>query len=199
MADVNQNDVVTVAVRAEDQGTEDVVNVYDMQMTSATGLTAGAALSDLEDWITLVYNIAKNIQSIYLLYRDFAAYNRTQGTVLGGASITVPANGAGTGSQLPSGNAMLLSFPTNVSRVVGRKYLGGIPSGLLDLDGTLNAATVTSLISIANTIRAPYTGTNGDWQYGVWRAATSQLVIPQSSVITDVVAYQRRRRAGRGS
>jgi len=199
MADVNANDIVTVAVRAEDQGTEDVVNVYDLELTSVTGLTAAQALSDLEDWVELICLILDGIQTIRYIYRELTAYNRTQSTLLGGATITNPPSGIGTGNSLPSGNAGLISFPTNIARVVGRKYIGGFAVGSVDADGTLSSATTSVLLSAGNTIRAPYTGTNGSWQYGVWRSATNSLVVPLGTIVTDVMAYQRRRRAGRGS
>lgn len=199
MADVNQGDIVRIAVRAEIQGTEDHVNVYDMVKTDASGQDAASALSDLEDWVELVYLILRAIQTTALIYRELTAYNTTQQTVLGAVTITTPSSGTRVEDDIPPGNAAMISFPTTVGKVIGRKYFGGLGKGTIDPDGSLTASIITTLISTANAIRAPFVGTTGEWHYGVVRSLTGQHLIPTASVIVDTVSYQRRRRTGRGS
>lgn len=195
----NQWDVVTLAVRAEYQGIEDIVNVYDLQKTDATPADDASVLSDLEDWINLVYNLVAVFQTVRTLYREFKAYNKTQGTVIGTASITSPAAGTSGGQDQPGGVAALISFPTAYGRITGRKYIGGLVDTILTTEGTILSGSVAGLVSIGNTIRAPYSGTTSQWQYGIVRSIDNTFHVPTGTLVTNVCAYQRRRKRGRGS
>ena len=194
-----QNDVVTIAVRAEFRGTEDVINVFDLKKTDAVAADDASILSDLEDWVNLVFSLIAAAQTIQTLYRELTAYNRTTSQVIGATTIVTPSAGSIVGDDLPPGNASLLAFPTVSGRTVGRKYLGGLAVSTLDADGAFTAASVAAFVTIANTIRAPYAGTTSAWQYGIVRRLDGQFFAPTGSVVGDVVSYQRRRRTGRGS
>jgi len=196
---VSQSQVVTVAARAEQNGVEDIVNVFDLQKTDAGTIDNTATLSDMEDWIEGLYLILRVLQLATTVYREIKVYNRSLGTVIGTMSITNPSAGSASGSDLPPGAAGLISFPTEVGKVIGRKYIGGLSTGLLDTDGTMLSFAVTNLVNAGNYMRASYVGTNGSWQYGVWDKNSAILRVPIATIVTDVFAYQRRRKTGRGS
>jgi len=196
---VSQSQVVTVAARAEQNGVEDIVNVFDLQKTDAGTIDNTATLSDVEDWIEGLYLILRVLQLATTVYREIKVYNRSLGTVIGTVSITNPSAGSASGSDLPPGAAGLISFPTEVGKVIGRKYIGGLSTGLLDTDGTMLSFAVTNLVNAGNYMRASYVGTNGSWQYGVWDKNSAILRVPIATIVTDVFAYQRRRKTGRGS
>jgi len=196
---VSQSQVVTVAARAEQNGVEDIVNVFDLQKTDAGTIDNTATLSDIEDWIEGLYLILRVLQLATTVYREIKVYNRSLGTVIGTVSITNPSAGSASGSDLPPGAAGLISFPTEVGKVIGRKYIGGLSTGLLDTDGTMLSFAVTNLVNAGNYMRASYVGTNGSWQYGVWDKNSAILRVPIATIVTDVFAYQRRRKTGRGS
>jgi hypothetical protein len=194
-----QYDVMTLVVRAEGLGTEDIVNVFELQKTDDAVADDASVVSDLEDWITVIFSLVKVLQVVTTLYREFKVYNKTQGTIVGSGTITDPTAGSSAGGSLPLGVAGLISFPTNIGKITGRKYIGGLGATHLNADGTMVSTSVTQMIAIGNAIRASYEGTTSDWEYGVTQAATGNFITPNATLVTDVFAYQRRRKAGRGS
>jgi hypothetical protein len=194
-----ENDVMTLVVRAEGLGTEDIVNVFELQKTDAVVADDASVVSDLEDWITLVFDLVKVLQVVTTLYREFKVYNKTQGVIVGSGTITSPAAGTSAGGSLPLGVAGLISFPTNIGKITGRKYVGGLGATHLTADGTMVSTSVTQMVAIGNAIRAAFAGTTSGWKYGVTQASTGNFITPNATLVTDVFAYQRRRKAGRGS
>ena len=195
----NQNDVIEVSARCEFNGTEDVINVFEWQLTTPGPLTDAATVNDLEAITEDFYTLFLAFQSDSLLYRDLRFRNKTQDTVLGTYPWPTLIDGLVDGTDLPPGNCGVLNFNTTVARVTPRKFLGGLTTISLDTDGSLEATTVAQMALLIEYLLLIQDEAGGDWRYGVLSEKTSQFEFPVSGTATDISGYQRRRKQGRGS
>lgn len=196
---VNQNDVMEVSARSEWNGVEDTVSVYQLRKTDSGPTDDADVVDDLVTIMELIYNIFLAAQTALLIYRDIRIKNVTQDVLMGVHPWPTITAGVATGGAMPPGNAALVSFDTGKPRVVLRKFLGGLVSTDLDADGTLDTAVVAALLVFGATLVAPLVQTNGTYEYGYLSPKTLQWETPISVVVTDITAYQRRRKQGRGS
>lgn len=195
----NELDIFEVAARAEFDGVEDVVNVYQVQ---ASNLVSGLdidTVTDILGWLETIYSLLTVAQSIIHVYRDVRIKNVTQNRVLGTYAWPTVTAGVATLAALPPGNAGVINLSTTVPRVMLRKFYGGFTVGVLDADGSLTGATVALLNAIAILLQVTYTGLSCDLDYGYLSPKIGGFVEPVSSTVTDISGYQRRRKQGRGS
>lgn len=195
---VNQFDIVEISARAEFGGVEDVVNVYQMQLTTVSPVADSVAITQLAAFIEGLYGPLISSQSTDYLYRDLTFRNLTTSTIM--AITPWPSLIAGSGGAVnnPPGIAGVVNMATNVARVVLRKFIGGLVTAALDPDGTFTAVLQAALVTFGNTL-INGTSSGGDvWAYGHLSPKTLQFEIPASAVATDVPGYQRRRKQGRG-
>jgi len=194
-----QDDVVEVVARMEFDGVEDVVNVYQFRLDSVSSVDEADVVDDMLDIMEALYTILKAMLPVIQVFRDIRVRNVTQGLLYGVHAWPTLTVGTGTGGPLPPGVGGLVSFPTNVSRVTMRKYWGGTTQDYLDGSGLLIAAGVTILTNAAAELIALHVEANGDWVYGYTSPKTLSFKEPVGALVTDIIAYQRRRKQGRGS
>jgi hypothetical protein len=139
------------------------------------------------------------MQTVQTIYRDITARNVTQETILGTSGWPTVATGEYDTGNPPPGVAAMISFPSPYPRVGGRKYWGGLDQASFEGDGTLVAGTVAAEDEIADLMCGGFVKDHGVYSYGVTRSIDDAFVILYNWVITDIPAYQRRRRQGRGS
>lgn len=192
-------DVLEVSARSEFQGVEDIVNVYQFENQTSPSVPDEDGVDDLITFLETVYTIWRGFQTILVLFRDLRVRNVTQNVQLGVFPWPTLSAGASASNALPPGNAGLINFTTSVSRVTPRKYMGGITSASLESDGALESATVAGLVSISALLLAPIIEASSSWLYGYLSPKTASFEVPVSATITDISAYQRRRKQGRGS
>lgn len=196
---VVQNDVLEVSARSEFGGVEDVVNVFQFRYESLLPLPNPDAIDDILEIMEILYTIINVSLTILQLFRDIRIANRTQNTLLGTFSWPTLTVGGNPLSPTAPGVAFLTSFNTDVPRVGMRKYWGVMTEGDFDNDGTYAATLVATGVVLIATMLPPIIATNGTWQYGNDSGKTLQFEVPTGGLATDIPAYQRRRKQGRGS
>jgi len=195
---VDVGDVFEVTARAEFRGVEDVDNVFQYQYTSGSNSTNAIAIDNLLTIMETVYAIVRTFQHVLTLYRDLRVRNVTKGEVYGTFGWPSIVSGSVSGGDTPPGVAALINLSTGIPRVVLKKYWGGLDNQALDTDGTLTGAMITSLAAISAVLLTPQTVGSNTYVYGYLSPKTGNFESPQGSVITDIPAYQRRRKQGRG-
>lgn len=193
------SDVIEASARAEHNGVDDVVNVWQFVLGTPGPLSDNETADDIISLLEGIYDQLTAAQTNLLVYRDVRITNVTQDRVLGVFPWATMTTGAAELAALPPGVAGILNFLTNIARVTLRKYFGGLTVGAMDADGTFTAAIVTALAAIAADLLDVFVETNGDWMYGTLSPKTLEFEFPNSSVANDIPAYQRRRKQGRGS
>lgn len=196
---VLQNQVLEASARMEFDGVEDQVNVYQYQLITPTPVDEADAVDDILTILEDFYTIWLAAQSILIAFRDIRIRNVSTDTILG--TFGWPSLTAGTAADdaLPPGNAGLINLNTDIARVSPRKYMGGLTVGSMESDSKLVAATVTKLAAMGAFLLADQIETYGTWVYGYLSPKTSAFEVPVGANITDITAYQRRRKQGRGS
>jgi len=196
---VNNGDVLEATARAEFNGVEDVVNVYQIKYTGASPKTDDAAMLEVADFLDTTYQIASSAQSTNLIYREISFRNLTQGLIMGSKPWPTLTAGSGGGASNATGVAGLISLATGIAKVVLRKYLGGYIATVMEADGTFTSAFLAGLLAFGARLLDMATITGGNYEYGYLSPKTGSWEVPTSVSATDVPAYQRRRKQGSGS
>ena len=196
---VAPNEIIEVTIEGDVSGVSDVVNVYQFQHTSASSISDADFLTDLAALLRALYDALKGLQSAVLTWRRIRARSITNpGTLIGELEFGTPVVGTSSSSMTPT-NAALVSFPTNISRVVPRKYIP-LASEWFDADGDLLAGAISALTTFKGTLLDTLTGTSGHtYVMGYKSAKTGTWILPISGAVTPTVVTQRRRRKGVGS
>jgi len=196
---IDQNDVIEVSARMEFDGTDDVTNVYQFQKLDSGQITDQQGIDDIIALLETMWAIIDGAITVLQVARDLKFFNKTKQLLMGTASWDTITGGTNASGATPPGTAMLLSLNTNVPRVTMRKYMGVVSKDQLESDGTWAAALIAALATFGAYLTQPWTGTNGQWQFGYLSPKTFSFVIPSGLTVTDIPAYQRRRKQGQGS
>jgi hypothetical protein len=174
--------------------------VFQLRLDSGGPLSQQQGLQDIDDWLTLILNIVKAIQSTLLIWRGFAVEeldgNQNTGEIAFAAGSVV---GADATQPTAPGVAFLQFMPTGEKNRQLRKYWGGVCEDCLDADGNIVAGCAATLATIDTLLLNAHNGTFGDWIYGHALAGIGASFVRPSAVNTSLnPSYQRRRRRGRG-
>lgn len=102
--------------------------------------------------------------------------------------------------QLPRGNAALLVARTTDPDVNGKKYIPGLAEGSIG-DGLINAPVVANLVSFGVEWLTQFVGgvSGATWDPGIWSPTRTNLFVMSGTlIVSNIVAYQRRRKRGVG-
>lgn len=195
----SNGDIIEVAVEGDFDGTEDVINIYQMEATNVTATTITEVLDDIESWVAGLMTVLRPLCNAYVMWRRFRARNLTTAT----SAITVELDpalaGTATGATMPPGNALLLGFRPGLKRILCKKYVGPPSHTNLDADGTWDA-TQLILMAALGAFLMPVKGyVKMDVQYGYLRPVYLTFHPFKSYYVSAEGAYQRRRRRGTGT
>jgi len=195
-----QYDVIEAAARMEYNAVEDVVNVFQFQQYTPTPVTDANTIQDIQDILDTIYGFLTGIITVIQVARDIRITNKTQNYVLGTVSWGSVTGGTATGDALPPGVAGLINFRTTTAKVNPRKYIGGLTEANCAATGLLTVAATTALDNAGAWLAAGgIIATYGSYYYGYFSPKTSNFEVAASYSVTNVPAYQRRRKQGRGS
>jgi len=196
---VDAGDILEVVARQSFGGTEDVVNVFQFELQTPTSLTNTEAQDAMSEIMDDFYNNFASIVSDEVDAVSIRISNLSKAEVYGLFSWPTYAGGTATADPTPPGVCALINFSTGISRVTPRKYIGVLTEGNVEGDGTFSAGVVTNLTTAALQIIGTIAPTYGTWLYGHTSPKTASFQPVISGVVSDIPAYQRRRKQGRGS
>lgn len=195
---VEDDDILEVTARCEANGVEDVVNVFQFRNVTGSSLTDAEAVADIRLYLDDEYDNLTASQADTFVYRDITFRNITQSVLMGTFGWPTLTTGDSALAQIPPGCAGLVNCATNVARVVLKKYFGGWVTATLDNDGSFSSAVTAAILQFGLNLLGGIVGPNGAWEYGYFSPKTMQWEKPVSATATDIPAYQRRRKQGRG-
>jgi len=168
---------------------------------SPHGENAADFLHDLTDYMDAILLPIKPHIVVSYLIQGCPVYKRV-GLLWNYEGMILPdGDGGSIGDPLPSGVAALITIGTDVSRVMAKKYLGGL-SETGQTAGLWVAGVLTALASTALAWRNGWICTHmTDTSLfpGVWSLKTGGFkLLTGAAEVSDVPAYQRRRKAGVG-
>jgi hypothetical protein len=180
-------------------GTIDIENVFYLRVLTPGTDSDADVLSGAAAWLDEAYTFIQNRISNQVSFVDVRGFNITANAPIAPVAWPVLLAGSSAASAMATGVAACITFYTLVSRVRGRKFIGGLTENEFD-NALLVTSFVAALTNFAITILAGPDvlagGTTLEW--GIRRKNGTFLVVPRF-VISAIPAYQRRRRLGAGS
>lgn len=196
---VANNDIIRVDVLGDLDTTNQIVNSYQFQVSSTFTLTNADVLTDLATLLRAMYDAVKALTTVLTVWRRIRVQNITSGLLVGEQDFATPVAGGSSGEQGAFQSAGLVSFKTAVPRVVMRKYLP-VSEAATGPDGKLTAAAVALLATMGTTLLNPLVGAStASYRFGYLSPKTQTFEVPNSRLVSQVIATQRRRRPGVGS
>ena len=198
---VSVGDVLRVSARHFFNQTEDNVNVFHFAVNAApTPNTDAAILADIAEHLGLAYTQLETYRNSALSATDITVYNisddRPIGVTAWGSGYT---GGTGSAESMPHADCCLVLIPTGVKRTQGRIYLSPFAESRQSAgqwDSTLGVAVQAFMDTLTD--NTPL-GNGTSLAYGVRKESDGLVYTPATYRMQPVVAYQRRRKPGRGS
>lgn len=195
--------------------TNDIIKIVARLTHSVSGAIQGTFYADvtntnLQNQLQIRAAIARYIEDIYIpinvnmvnriSYQDILIYNLTAATTEPAETWPTLTTGANALDGLPGGCTVMMRSNTNVQRREGRKYFPP-PGQALQNDGVIETTPLGLYATALSNWTEDYVdGTNGvELNPGVVRALPPLSFTPfQNDIISNVIDYQRRRKAGVG-
>lgn len=174
-----------------------LLNVY--HAVSSNSLLDEDAMSDLATRLGDAYALIANRQSDDLTAVGLTFKNITTNEDMGTESFVGYTGGTdNTNDPLPAGVALCVTLPTAVLKSRGRKFVPGIAETGTTA-GLFTSAVMTDAASFAALISEAWLGASNDdpWTFGIVTELGTFRPF-QSASVSNVPAYQRRRKQGVG-
>jgi hypothetical protein len=198
MAGASAGDWIEVVTTGQLNATDADFNVYRFQLLEGSFASDEGLLDDLEELVTAILNTVKALYYTFMAWSNFKARNLTRDTATIYRTLASPILGTDANYSAAWGVCGLVSFPTEVARVILRKYYGPVAKDLLTSTGFLTAGATGILTDLSDLLLDEIETSFGLWQYSHPYGPLLADVRPVGSIITNVPAYQRRRKPGTG-
>lgn len=199
MPALTTSDMLQLAIQAEFDQTEDVVNVYEFQCGTVLGLTEAEWADELIDLATAIITVIKALQSGMTIYRRLRGVIMTQVDAGRQVEFPTPIPGTAVGDPCPSGICALQVFRTATPGVVLKKYIGTTVEPHISTIGQFTPAAMALGAAFGAFMLAPIVTSRATWYYGKWDGLSTLIQQPTSMYMNAEPGYQRRRRRGYGS
>lgn len=199
MATVPGN-IIRVAARQLLNANDEVVNVHhftveanpaatDQAVLDEVGAKLATAWASIDGQITVAQE--PNIIDVYNVSQDYPLGQAAWGSAYSG--------GTGSGDGMPFGVCALVIWSTATKRVQGKTYLGSLTESAVTA-AAINGTTVTNIAAYVTDLMDPSPLVDScSIQLGIWSRGAGEMHPIIARRISTNPAYQRRRRAGRGS
>ena len=197
MSDIDPGDVVLVKTKFL-MGTEKIMNTHHFRHEGVVGLDVGDWITGCNSYMQGLYNGLNNLLSDEWSTDTIEHYNLTQDLPLDERAWPTPLTGTQVEQSLPYQNAMLLTFPTQAKRSLGKKYIAGLHEGESSAAGALKGTMITALETFVVTYLVGFTSAGQGSVPGNYRKLISAFIPYVSGIVETLVSSQRRRKPGVG-
>jgi hypothetical protein len=199
MPSTNNNDILKVTARMNSTAGGAVENVFTFKWTGLFSADDSAVMDHVADYLETFYSHLVSHQTNTLTYQDIEAFNHTQDRPVASHNWPTLTAGSSSGGYQPLAVSALTFFRTGLSRILGRKFWGGLINSALN-SAVLDSGLITDLALLVIDVLTPNgslidggTLTSGVLDKGgVFREFTD-------GTVSTIPAYQRRRKQGRGA
>lgn len=192
-------DILEVTVIHDNNVSGEQVNRYQFELDSAGPVDDADILDDIAEVIQTLYVLIYTIISVRNVFREVKVFNVTQWLLVGSTDANAYTGGGSADPSEPTGVASHVYFTTNVPKVILSKYIPNPASADLTAAGELNTAGHTALATFGAALLVQISGGANLYRYGYLSPKTLTFVVPSIMVASTTLAYQRRRKKGRGS
>lgn len=199
MADFDLGDIVRIGAVLRYDGSEDVVNVYHVEITNGGGVTWALMADSIQTYMDGIMTTIDTELSTLILAGELQVTNVTQSAVYGAIAWGDFAQGGGAGEPTAAGVTCFVFARTRTPRVQIRKYYGVFPQGSM-VDGSWDAGVTDAAGDSMDYHIVEQNAGNSVYLTGV---AYNRTLLTHAYGVTVAVrtepSYQRRRRRGVGS
>lgn len=189
-------DVVLVIAKMVIFGQE-VLNVFHCSSTGDHPVDE--AVIDITQKLDTIYATIDQSMANDLAFSSIVLKNLTQDFDMGEWEWPNLATGASATDPLPAGVAGLITLPTARLKTRGRKFLPGLTEGDTD-NGVFNVTFFNEMVTFASHLTNTFIGVESGDPYAFGVVDSSQVFWPfVSAIVSNIPAYQRRRKQGVGS
>lgn len=199
MGYVNQGDIVRVTAKMHESYSGDIQNVFYFRNDGALGMYDSLCFDDLSPKLEDVYSDILSVLSNNLSFVSIDFYDVTAARPMADVPWPTLTQASDSGDRLPQACSAMVLYRTGVRRTMGRKFFGPLTAGQT-VDGKLISTAVTAFITAGSHLLTSFlgAGSGNSWLPGI-PAAGAHFWSFEDCTVKDIVAYQRRRREGRGS
>ena len=199
--DCANGDVLRVAARLSSGTATDVVNVFHFKLVAAAPIPDNTIGSECGDNLEAIYTPLVAHIPTTVTFEDINVFNVTQDRPLGVFTWpTLLTGNKGVDHKMPAQLSAMVRFPTGYSKSWGRKFFGPFSEAANTENGTIEAALLTVLGTVALEVLAPHLIAGTDkLETVVYNKNLAQFVPVIDAVIKNVWSTVKTRRTGRGS
>lgn len=196
---VSNNDVIRTTVDMRFNAVNVIQNTFHCRYTGASGVSEQSVVDairvQLEGalWVAIDVDISTSIT--FIAYLNF---NVTVNAPMPDAVPTLVTAGLHVAEVLPLQVAALLSFPSAVSRSIGRKYIAGYTESATDGGGVITVGASAPLLIAAANLVGSFTILAGNGIFGNFVAIPPTFIAWTSGRLDTLFRTQRRRVPGVG-
>lgn len=193
------NDIYRITAHMNLGGSIDVENVYYLKVGTAGSDTDSDVLTACAAWMDDCYTWISGDLWDSLTFVDVRGFNVTRDVPLAPVAWPVLVSGTSGNDLVATGVSLVITFYTLVSRVRGRKFLGGLTESGIG-DSIWSPTQLTHAVNFGIEVLAGPPALSGGTtlEWGIYRKNKPFLSVSRF-VASAVPGYQRRRRLNVGS
>jgi len=195
---IGLGDVVRLSATLHDPRGQEVINTWDVEVTTAGSGGNTGFKEDCQEWIEGLYTTIQGVIHTNAAAHHISFFHRNGVEALTPIGWSVPDFNA-AGEELPAGTCGVLFARTAIRRVISKKYIGPSVEAFNEI-AVPTANFTNALLGMGTYWIAAFTGANG-WHLEavLWPRTNTGSVALQEVGASEHWAIQRRRRPGRGS
>lgn len=195
----SDGDVLRCDLVADYDAGQDIVNTFQYRIGTPSTISDEDVLDDMMEIMTAIVNVIKAIMNAGTIWRKIRVRNLSTGALTGERAFSPTIAGTLDTEAVPLGAAYLVTALTNVPNVRLRKFFGVADASVLTSNGNFTGASQTVMEGLVPLLLNDQAATNASYEYGYLSPKTSSFLSPTAVTVTNIPAYQRRRRPGTGS
>ncbi len=196
---VSNNDVIRTTVDMRYASVNVIQNTFHCRYTGASGVSEQSVVDAIRNEIEgALWTVVDGDLSLNLTFIAYLNFNVTQDAPMPDAIPVLVTAGINANETLPLQVAALMSFPSAVSRSIGRKYIAAYTEVSTSGAGVILVPELARLVTAASNLFGSFTILAGNGIFGNYVAVPPTFIPWTSSRVDSILRTQRRRVPGVG-
>lgn len=177
-------------------GTEEMQNRFTLEVEDPENKSGQDVVDVILAWAEALCALLAVVTNAIHVYRGISIESQDAAWVSGFVPLAANVPGELTGDPLPSSTALLMSFPTSVPKVVGKKMFGGLQEEQTGGTGNFSSSTLGSWTDVGDYLTTTQGGAPDRVANILRTAKTVEVVYLSDYVIHAVPTPMTRRKYG---
>jgi hypothetical protein len=196
---VEPGETMRVDLIGDIDGGDELVQTYQFTNEGQNNVSAAGSLADAVEILTGLWTIVEQLLSTLAVFRRIRAQNVQTFQLLGVEFLDPTLDGSRIEQMAPRQATAVLSFPTDVPRVIMKKMFGPITDDSCGADGILTEGMLSLLASTGAELLTLQEMTFSDWMFSYVSPKTLSVEYPVGAQFISAPGARRSRKPGVGS